>query len=63
LKEIARCSGQQFDPDLAAAFGQLDFTEFDRMVREHQAQEVGQAAVDAVAASLSRRSERREEAA
>ena len=63
LKEITRCSGQQFDPDLAAAFVRMDFTEFDEMVREHQALEVGQAAVDAVAASLSRRSERREEAA
>ena len=43
LKEIASCSGEQFDPDLAAAFVRLDFTEFDRLVHEHQAQEFAQA--------------------
>jgi HD-GYP domain-containing protein (c-di-GMP phosphodiesterase class II) len=37
LEEIGHCAGAQFDPDLAAAFVRLDFAEFDRMVREHQA--------------------------
>lgn len=34
LNEIARCIGSQFDPNLAEAFLRLDFTEFDRLVRE-----------------------------
>lgn len=32
IQEIRRCSGTQFDPKLAAAFIQLDFTEFDQML-------------------------------
>jgi HD-GYP domain-containing protein (c-di-GMP phosphodiesterase class II) len=39
LDEIAKCTGAQFDPALAKVFVKLDFSEFDRMVREHQAQE------------------------
>ena len=35
LAEIQRCAGGQFDPDLAKAFVQLDFTEYDRMVVRH----------------------------
>jgi HD-GYP domain-containing protein (c-di-GMP phosphodiesterase class II) len=74
LEEIRRCAGAQFDPDLAAAFVRLDFSEFDRLVHEHRASEFGAGAVDgprardvaagesgAVAASL--RPVRREEAA
>lgn len=37
LDEIRRCGGAQFDPELAPIFVNLDFTEYDRMVREHQA--------------------------
>lgn len=37
LQEIQRCAGSQFDPDLARYFIKLDFTEYDRLVREHQA--------------------------
>lgn len=39
LDEIKRCAGAQFDPELAATFAQLDFSEFDRLVREHRAAE------------------------
>lgn len=31
LAEIARCSGTQFDPELAPLFLELDFSEYDRM--------------------------------
>ncbi len=37
LEEILRCSGQQFDPAFAKAFVSLDFTEYDRLVAEHRA--------------------------
>jgi HD-GYP domain-containing protein (c-di-GMP phosphodiesterase class II) len=71
LREIAQCSGAQFDPDLARVFVQLNFTEFDRLVTEHQAQERSlltgapmNDATDAVVASLTPTAvERREEAA
>ena len=39
LQEIIRCTGAQFDPKLAEVFVQLDFSEFDRMVLEHQQRE------------------------
>jgi len=39
LAEIERCAGAQFDPELAAAFVQLDFAEFDRLVERHSALE------------------------
>lgn len=39
LEEIRRCAGAQFDPALAAAFVQLDFAEFDRLVDRHAALE------------------------
>jgi HD-GYP domain-containing protein (c-di-GMP phosphodiesterase class II) len=39
LAEIDRCAGGQFDPALAPVFVQLDFSEFDRLVAEHQAME------------------------
>jgi len=37
LNEIERCAGVQFDPKLAPLFVQLDFSEYDRLVEEHQA--------------------------
>lgn len=37
LEEIARCAGSQFDPDLARVFVTLEFDEYDRLVREHSA--------------------------
>lgn len=37
LKEIERCAGTQFDPDLVKCFLQLDFTEYDRLAEEHHA--------------------------
>ena len=40
LKEITRCAGTQFDPDIAPVFLKLDFSEFDRLVAEHQAQDL-----------------------
>ncbi len=39
LAEIANCAGSQFDPDLAKAFVQLDLSEYDRMVEEHERQD------------------------
>lgn len=39
LKEIERCAGTQFDPDLAKLFVKLDFSGYNRLVREHQANE------------------------
>ncbi len=35
--EIDHCTGAQFDPGLAPIFLRLDFSEFDRLVAEHQA--------------------------
>lgn len=40
LDEIAKCTGAQFDPTLAKVFLKLDFSEFDRLVREHRATEL-----------------------
>jgi len=37
LKEVERCAGQQFDPELVPCFLELDFSEFDRLVDEHKA--------------------------
>jgi HD-GYP domain-containing protein (c-di-GMP phosphodiesterase class II) len=39
LAEVERCAGTQFDPQLAPIFVKLDFSEFDRLVTEHQAME------------------------
>jgi HD-GYP domain-containing protein (c-di-GMP phosphodiesterase class II) len=36
IEEIKRCSGAQFDPDLAEMFVKLDFAEFDRMLGKYQ---------------------------
>lgn len=36
FKEIARCAGTQFDPELVPIFLGLDFAEYDRMADEHQ---------------------------
>lgn len=36
LAEIRRCAGTQFDPALAPLFVELDFSEYDRMVEQHQ---------------------------
>lgn len=40
LSEIRRCAGTQFDPRLTPAFVRLDFSEYDRLVYEHQAIDV-----------------------
>jgi HD-GYP domain-containing protein (c-di-GMP phosphodiesterase class II) len=40
LDEIARCTGSQFDPNLAKVFVRLDFSEFDRLVAEHRAGDI-----------------------
>ncbi|MEC9374101.1 MAG: HD-GYP domain-containing protein [Planctomycetota bacterium] len=37
LEEIRRCAGAQFDPEMAPVFASLDFSEFDRVVAQHQA--------------------------
>lgn len=37
LAEIRSCAGAQFDPGLVPAFLALDFSEFDRLVEEHEA--------------------------
>jgi HD-GYP domain-containing protein (c-di-GMP phosphodiesterase class II) len=39
LAEINKCAGVQFDPELAKLFVKLDFSEFDRMVAHHAAQQ------------------------
>ena len=36
LEEIAACSGTQFDPSLTDPFINLDFSEYDAMVKRHQ---------------------------
>ncbi len=36
LAEVTRCAGTQFDPELAAAFVQMDFAPFDRLIRKHE---------------------------
>ncbi|MDB5299743.1 MAG: hypothetical protein JWO87_1406 [Phycisphaerales bacterium] len=36
LAEIRRCAGTQFDPALVPAFCSLDFSEFDRVLKQHQ---------------------------
>ncbi|HEX7010725.1 MAG TPA: HD domain-containing phosphohydrolase [Phycisphaeraceae bacterium] len=36
LREIRRCSGRQFDPDLTKIFLQLDFQPYLRAIRKHQ---------------------------
>ena len=38
LEEIRRCAGTQFDPALVPLFVALDFSEYDRMVQQHQRQ-------------------------
>ncbi len=38
LEEIRHCAGSQFDPDLVGPFLALDFSEYDRMHAEHEAQ-------------------------
>jgi HD-GYP domain-containing protein (c-di-GMP phosphodiesterase class II) len=35
MAEIRRCTGTQFDPDIAPLFLELDLSVYDRMVREH----------------------------
>jgi HD-GYP domain-containing protein (c-di-GMP phosphodiesterase class II) len=42
LAEIVKCSGSQFDPELSRVFVRLDFSEFDQLVREHRALELGE---------------------
>jgi len=39
LSEIRRCAGTQFDPQLAPIFANMDFSEYDEMVRKHAAAE------------------------
>jgi len=52
LKEIEVCAGRQFDETLVHAFLAIDFATYDRMSREHQAQqESGQYPPGASAAS------------
>jgi HD-GYP domain-containing protein (c-di-GMP phosphodiesterase class II) len=36
IDEIRQCSGSQFDPELSPIFIGLDFTDYDRLVCEHQ---------------------------
>jgi len=36
LDEILKCAGTQFDPSLTGPFVAMDFTEYDRMVAQHQ---------------------------
>ena len=40
LAEIRRCSGSQFDPQLADVFVSLDFSEYDRLVSQHSEKDV-----------------------
>jgi HD-GYP domain-containing protein (c-di-GMP phosphodiesterase class II) len=39
LAEVGRCAGGQFDPELVPIFVNLDFSGYDRLVNEHQANE------------------------
>ena len=41
LAEVHKCSGSQFDPELAKVFVTLDFTEFDAMVIQHASNVAG----------------------
>ena len=36
VAEIAKCGGQQFDPELARVFVELDFQPFHEMLDKHQ---------------------------
>ncbi len=36
LDEVRRCSGTQFDPELAAVFVEMDFTPFHDLIRKHE---------------------------
>jgi HD-GYP domain-containing protein (c-di-GMP phosphodiesterase class II) len=42
LAEIVKCSGSQFDPELARVFVRQDFSDFDQLVRDHRALELGE---------------------
>ncbi len=42
IAEIRRCSGSQFDPQLAAVFLDLDFYSFFQLLHKHQAQQTNQ---------------------
>lgn len=44
LAEIEKCSGEQFDPTLAKTFLAIDFTEYDRLAKEHMATEAAMTA-------------------
>jgi HD-GYP domain-containing protein (c-di-GMP phosphodiesterase class II) len=35
LSEVLRCAGEQFDPEMARAFVQLDLSEYDRLTSRH----------------------------
>ncbi|MEM1184958.1 MAG: HD-GYP domain-containing protein [Planctomycetota bacterium] len=40
LEEIRRCSGTQFDPELAEAFLSLDFEPFDELIARHSREQI-----------------------
>ncbi len=37
MEEILKCSGTQFDAELAPIFVRLDFSRYDRLATEHRA--------------------------